>query len=391
MQRRDFLGCLGGLGLGAGLMALSPQLALAAARPGRYERLLILVELKGGNDGLNTLVPYADPVYRELRPRIGIRREDVLQLDDKAGLHPALQPIMPLWQGGELALIQGVGYPHANLSHFRSIEIWETASSAEQLRNEGWLARTFALAPPPATYTADGVVVGSQEMGPLAGTGLRSIALSNADQFLRQARLAHPASASGGGALAHILKVEGDIAQAANRLAAAPQLMRTEFPRGGFGDTVKTACQVAAAGNGVAALRLTLNGFDTHQNQPGTQTGLLKQLAEGLLALRAGLMELGRWDSTLVLSYGEFGRRAKENQSNGTDHGTASVHFACGGRVKGGLYGATPPLDRLDGNGNLAFSVDFRSLYATALERWWGLPSVEVLGGRFEPLDLLKS
>ena len=387
MDRRDFLACVGGLGL----VALAPGLAVAAARPGRYERLLILVELKGGNDGLNTLVPYADAAYRELRPRIGIRREDVLQLDEKAGLHPALQPLMPLWQGGELALIQGVGYPHANLSHFRSIEIWDTASAAEQVLDQGWLARTFALAPPPAAYTADGVVVGSQEMGPLAGRGLRSIALANPEQFLRQARLAHPVPASGGGALGHLLKVEADIGQAASHLASNPRVFTTGFPKGGFGDTVRTACQVAAAGSGVAALRLTLSGFDTHQNQPGTQAGLLKQLAEGLVALRGGLMELGRWDSTLVLSYGEFGRRAKENQSNGTDHGTASVHFALGGRVKGGLLGAAPALDRLDGDGNLAFNVDFRSLYATALERWWGLPAADILGGRFAALDLLRS
>ena len=387
MDRRNFLACLGGLGL----VAVAPGLAVAAGRPGRYERLLILVELKGGNDGLNTLVPYADPVYRELRPRIGIKRDEVLQLDEKCGLHPALQALMPLWQGGELAIIQGVGYPHPNLSHFRSIEIWDTASKSDQVLSDGWLARAFAAAPPPVAYTADGVVLGSQEMGPLAGPGVRSIALSNPEQFLRQARLAHPAQAPGNGALAHILKVEADIAQAASHLAANPRLLRTEFPRGGFGDTVKTACQVAAAGNGVAALRLTLSGFDTHQNQPGAQAALLKQLAEGLAALKAGLIELGRWDSSLVLTYGEFGRRAKENQSNGTDHGTASVHFALGGRVKGGLHGTAPALDRLDGDGNVAYGVDFRSLYAAVLERWWELPSADVLGGRFAPLDLLRA
>jgi uncharacterized protein (DUF1501 family) len=137
-------------------------------------------------------------------------------------------------------------------------------------------------------------------------------------------------------------------------------------------------------------VRITLNGFDTHQNQPGAHANLLRQLAEGLVALRAALQELGRWDSTLVLTYAEFGRRPQENGSNGTDHGTAAAHFALGGRVKGGLYGDAPRLDRLEG-GNLTHAVDFRSLYATALERWWGVPSSGPLGGRFSPLDLVRA
>jgi uncharacterized protein (DUF1501 family) len=140
----------------------------------------------------------------------------------------------------------------------------------------------------------------------------------------------------------------------------------------------------------VAVLRLTLSGFDTHQNQPGTHANLLKQLAEGVLALKNALSELGRWDDALVMTYAEFGRRPKENQSNGTDHGTAAPHFILGGRVRGGLYGEVPRLDRLDGNGNLPFAVDFRSVYATALERWWGIGSAKVLDGRYPPLELIR-
>jgi uncharacterized protein (DUF1501 family) len=148
--------------------------------------------------------------------------------------------------------------------------------------------------------------------------------------------------------------------------------------------------QVVAANAGVAVVRLTLNGFDTHQNQPAVHANLLRQLAEGLVALRGALVELDRWRATLVLTYAEFGRRAQENGSNGTDHGTANVHFALGGAVKGGFVGPAPRLDRLE-NGNLAHAIDFRSLYATALERWWGVPSSGVLGGQFPPLDLLKA
>jgi uncharacterized protein (DUF1501 family) len=206
---------------------------------------------------------------------------------------------------------------------------------------------------------------------------------------LRQAKLAQPAQARGNRALAHILKVEGDIAQAAASLNGNRQF-RTEFPPGPFGNAVRTAAQVIASEAGVAAVRVSLSGFDTHQNQPGLHANLLRQVAEGLVALRAALQELARWDSTLIVTYAEFGRRAQENGSNGTDHGTANAHFALGGRVKGGLHGEAPRLDRLDG-GNLVHAVDFRSVYATALEKWWGVPSAGALAGRFPMLDLLRA
>ena len=152
---------------------------------------------------------------------------------------------------------------------------------------------------------------------------------------------------------------------------------------------MKTACQVLGSGAEVAVMRLSLSGFDTHQNQPGIHANLLRQLAEGLAALRSALIELKIWERTLVLSYAEFGRRPKENQSNGTDHGTANVHFALGGAVRGGLYGEPPNLARLDGSGNMGFGLDYRSLYATVLERWWRLDSREALGGRFVPVNVL--
>jgi uncharacterized protein (DUF1501 family) len=382
MRRRDFLGLAGAS------IALWPLGTAIAAAPDAYRRVLVLVELKGGNDGLNTVIPYTDSNYYRLRPRIAIKREDVLQISERAGLHPSLASLMPLWQQRELAIVQGLGYPKPNQSHFRSIEIWETASNSEQYLHEGWLARAFAEQPVPRGFVADGVVVGSQEMGPFAG-GARAVALTNTEQFMRQARLAATSSKRGNAALAHILKVEGEIVQAAGNLGNGVEL-RTVFPAGEFGNALRTASQVIASQAGVAAVRVTLNGFDTHQNQPGQQANLLRQLGEGLAAFKAALVELNRWNSALVLTYAEFGRRAAENNSNGTDHGTANVHFAMGGQVRGGLYGESPMLDRLD-NGNLAHSIDFRSLYATVLEKWWGGDAKATLGGRFQPLDLLKS
>jgi len=382
MQRREFLS-IGAAGLASMWL---PRVSFAAEG---YRRLLVLIELKGGNDALNAVVPYADAAYYALRPRIAINRDTVLQLDERTGLHPSLKPLTALWQAGDLAIVQGIGYPKPNLSHFRSIEIWDTASKAEEVLTDGWLARAFTSKPAPAGFAADGVVVGSNDLGPLSGTGTRTIALNDTEQFLRQARLAGGPSRGGNAALNHILKVQGDIAQAAANLN--PNIVfRTEFAKNPFGNAVRTAAQLAANQAGIGAIRLTLTGFDTHQNQPAVHARLLGELAEGIAALKGALTEIDRWNSTLVMTYAEFGRRAQENNSNGTDHGTAAAHFVAGGLVKGGLYGQSPQLDRLEG-GNLPYAVDFHSLYATALERWWGVPSEGPLRGRYSPLELLKA
>ena len=382
MDRRRFLRST------AALAVFSLPALRARAASADYRKLLVLVELKGGNDGLNTLVPYTDAAYYALRPKIAIPRDQVVQLSDRAGLHPSLAPLAKQWSDGTLAVLQGVGYPDANLSHFRSIEIWDTASKSETYLQEGWLTRAFARQPVPASFAADGVIIGSSELGPLAGGGTRAIALADTEQFLRRAKLAQPAASASNKALAHILKIEGDIVQAASHLSGR-RTFSTEFPTGAFGNAVRTASQIIANPSGVAVVRVTLSGFDTHANQPGTQARLLAEVANGLRALQSALVELGRWDDTLVLTYAEFGRRPKENQNNGTDHGTANVHFAMGGRVRGGFYGTAPDLAKLSADGNPAYALDFRSVYATVLDRWWGLDSRDALGGRFAPVPYI--
>jgi uncharacterized protein (DUF1501 family) len=379
--RRDFLK-LAALAPFAGTRAL----AAAIAQPSR--RLLVLVELRGGNDGLNTVVPYADPAYAALRPRLAVARDQVVKLTEKTGLHPSLEKLHARWEARELAIVQGVGYPQPNLSHFRSIEIWDTASKSDEYLDAGWLARAFAASPSPASFAADGVVVGAGSMGPMAGGPARCIALADPAQFLRNARLARGEGETRNAALAHILRVERDVRASAEKLTA-DRRFEAAFPAGPFGNAVGTAAQLAANESGVAVVRLSLGSFDTHANQQGTHANLLRQLAEGIDALRAALVEAGRWNTTVIATYAEFGRRPRENQSGGTDHGTASAHLVTGGAVKGGLYGAAPALDRLDGEGNLPHAVDFRGYYATFLERWWGIDSKPVLGGRFETLQIL--
>ena len=394
MNRRHFLKTLGiaaGVPLSGSLHGVSWAASPATPPAGSpYGNLLILVELKGANDGLNSVIPFANPAYASLRPRIAIGRDQVLMLSEREGLHPSLKPLMALWEKKELAVVQGLGYPNPNLSHFRSIEIWDTASKSEEYLDAGWLARTFAQAPAPRHFAADGVVVGSSDMGPLSGQGVRTIALADTAQFLRTARLARPGADERNPALKHILAVEQEIIHAASKLNTN-FAFKTEFPRSAFGNQVRTASQLVASKAGIATIRLTHNGYDTHANQLGAHANLLKDLAEGIAALQSALTELNAWQSTLVMTYAEFGRRPKENQSGGTDHGTANVHFVTGGKVKGGLYGEAPALDRLDGNGNLPFAVDFRSLYATVIDQWWRGDSSRVLGGKFASLDLLRA
>ena len=388
MRRRDFLragaslplwGTVGGVAYAAPLREVS--------NPPATRNLLILVELKGGNDTLNTVVPYADAQYRRQRSRLALDRDSVIKITDSAGLHPSLENLVPAWTDQRLAIVQGLGYPEPNLSHFRSIEIWDTASKSAEYLEEGWLARALAKSPSPASFAAEGVVVGASGMGPLAG-GARAIALTDPDQFLRNARLAHGAGVTRNASLAHILRVEREIVQSAEKLNAGHDFT-TSFPTGPFGNAIRTAAQLAANSAGIAVIRISLGGFDTHANQLGTHANLLRQLGEGMAALREALMEIGRWDTTLVATYSEFGRRPYENQSGGTDHGTAAAHLVMGGKVKGGLYGEPPRLDRLDGNGNLPFALDFRGYYATFLDGWWGMDSRDALRGRFPQVPIL--
>ncbi len=361
------------------------------------DRVLILIELKGGNDGLNTVIPYADSRYTQLRGSIAIPHDEIIRLDERSGLHPELKALMPMWEQGELGIVQGVGYPQPNLSHFRSIEIWETASRANEYLDEGWITRAMkAGLSRQANFTSEGVLIGSSALGPLSGA--RAVTLTNPDAFLNQARFAHNGEgrvqSAGNAALQHLLQVEGDVSQAAQGLRAERFNFNTGFPQSAFGNHVSAACQVVASQKGragVPVITLTLGSFDTHQNQLGTHANLLRQLAEGLVALRNGLLELGAWERTLVMTFSEFGRRPRQNNSNGTDHGTVAPHFVAGGLVRGGWHGQAPDLGQLDASQNLQYTTDFRQIYTTVAKDWWGVSAQDVVRGRFEPLKFLRT
>lgn len=358
---------------------------------GAQGRFLILVELSGGNDGLNTVVPHRDERYRELRPRIALEREGLIPLDDDLGLHGSLAPLAPIWEAEELAVVHGLGYPSPNRSHFRSIEIWETGSDANEFLADGWLARSLQGVDRPKEQVADSILLGRDNPGPLDGSAMANIVLRDPTDFARKAARLKPApDHAGHRALDRILEVNEEIRRAAasieERRKAAPDL-GTDFPRSNFGQQCRTAAQLIAGEVPVSVIKLFLGGFDTHSNQLPNHARLLGELGSGLAALRQALRRAGLWDRVVVATYSEFGRRAGENGSSGTDHGTAAPHFVLGGRVRGGQHGRHPDLGALV-NRDLVFTTDYRRLYATLRERWWNLEG-ESPFGEFQPLDLL--
>ncbi|MBV8394230.1 MAG: DUF1501 domain-containing protein [Alphaproteobacteria bacterium] len=362
MNRRHFL--VGASALFV-IVAGRPVLADQARR-----RVLVLVELKGGNDGLNTVIPYADPNYHQLRSGIGVPRDKTLQLDERVGLNSKLEPLMESWKARDFAIIQGVGYPLPNRSHFRSIEIWDTASSANQTLSEGWISRAFDGARLPPGAGVDGIVTDTNAL-PMTGPGLRTIIMQDAENFLRQAEAmkgAHDPRDDGNPALRHLLGVRHEVNGAAaglhDKLRDGPAPANAYGQDGGFGRQLDLATRILMARVPVVAIKVALLGFDTHANQVPTQERLLGILASGLATFRKNLIAANLWDDVVVMTYSEFGRRAKQNASGGTDHGTAAPQFVMGGKVKGGLLGVYPSLSDLQ-DGDLKHTVDFRNVYST--------------------------
>lgn len=370
MNRRQFL-------LGASSLSVVMAGGHAMADQATKRRVLVLVELKGGNDGMNTVIPYADPLYHQFRPGIGVPRDKTLQLSERIGLNGKLEPLMESWKARDFAIIQGVGYPLPNRSHFRSIEIWDTASSSNQTLSEGWVSRAFDGAHLPPGAGVDSIVTDTNAL-PMTGPGLRTIVMQDAENFLRQAEAMKGAKDprdDGNPALRHLLDVRHEVNGAAvglhDRLRDGPSPAYAYGPDNGFGRQLDLATRLLMARVPVVAIKVALLGFDTHANQVPTQERLLGFLASGLSTFRKNLIAANLWDDVVVMTYSEFGRRVKQNASGGTDHGTAAPQFVMGGKVKGGLLGAYPSLGDLQ-DGDLKHTVDFRNVYSTLARGCWG-------------------
>jgi uncharacterized protein (DUF1501 family) len=402
MLRRDLLK----MGSAATLGFLAPTLARGADPADKdagatfaWDKCLVLIELSGGNDGLNTVVPFADPDYYKLRKNIGIPEAEVVKLDKAFGLHPALRPLETSWKEGDLAIALGLGYPNPNRSHFRGIDIWNAGSKSDELLPDGWLARILsdAQASTPAELLAHSISLGYSAAygggGALYGHQLNRLTMDRVDEFVRRAkRIPKPGDVVPNAAVAHILHVQNDINATADRLEQlyrkAPAL--NGFPGTGLGSHLQLAAKLIAAGITCPVFKTTVGGYDTHAGQKAAHINLLGELGGALGAFRAALKSVpGAWERTLVMTYSEFGRRAGENDSGGTDHGTAAPHLLMGGKVKGGFYGKQPSLTQLD-YGDLVYTTDYRQVYQTVGQGWFGYQKPFLSEKGFKPLPLFS-
>lgn len=409
-SRRSFLK---GSMSSAALVALSqsvPQFLLnasARAAENRGETILVVIQLSGGNDGLNTVIPYADDVYRRSRPLLGIPTAQVHKIDSYVGLHPAMAGFSKLLEEGRLGIVQGAGYPVPDRSHFSSMDIWQTArrdvtTSGAAYRATGWIGRYLDK------YSAAGADVPAMHLPseaarlPLALTGDSAKAASvesldafkledGGDSHLRQSiQQLVAAERDRQDDLIQFLHASTQSAIDSSReIQDAVRSYQTDvkYPESNLARRLKTAAQLIDAGLATRIYYLDLDGFDTHSNQAAAHAGLLGQLSEAVTAFVHDLKQHSHDQRVMVMTFSEFGRRVHENASSGTDHGTAAPMFIAGGKVKPGLITKHPDMNNLE-EGDLKFTTDFRSVYAGVLEQWLGVSSESLLGGRFTPVKL---
>jgi uncharacterized protein (DUF1501 family) len=405
MKRTNFLlGALSGITVVGNADHIFAR-ALAATPlpglPGGTGRTLVLINLQGGNDGLNCVVPHGDAQYYKLRPTIGIAQGGVLNIDGTVGLNPAMKSFKDMYDKGMVAIVQGVGYPDPDHSHFRSTEIWQTAAPDKYLHT-GWLGRYLDDAGLPATNLFNGVAVSPvlPEVMIAEKVDVPAIPSENGYGLVSdrnvQSRKAYtqvvrddsfPFSSP---YLPHVMEIEDHAQRGSEELPKLINGYKTaaSYPATPLGRSLALAAQIVGSKLGTKVIYVQHGSFDTHVAQVATQNRLLGELSDATKAFYDDLAAHGNDTGVLTMTFSEFGRRLQENAGRGTDHGEASPLFLMGGGVKGGLYGTTPDLN---GNalGNLPFTTDFRSVYATVLERWLGRPSEKILAGRFQTIPVL--
>ncbi len=385
MNRRTLLNALV-----AGLaIPLAPiRLAHAAQRSGRR---LILVELSGANDGLNTVVPINDERYREIRPNIGLKAQEVFDIGNGLALHDSLKPLDEALQAGDLAVIQGLGYPGQNRSHFKSIALWETGGDGNRGGKTGWLTEDIEGMGSANEFDAHGISLDGG-MGVFTSSTGVWLSMTSISQFTslgeatsRVASNSSGVSAAGNPALSMVLDRGQSLNSAMTRISTKISAMKNRnelrINAGELGRQAAMAAQLVQAGIDAPVIKLKIGGFDTHEYQYWSHKNLLSDLGNALAGLRSTLIRSGHWESTLLMTYSEFGRRAVENRSEGTDHGTAAPHFLMSGALEGGIWGVHPDLNALQ-EGDMQFTMDYRAVYHMVLSNWFGLEQ-----NRFQEFD----
>jgi uncharacterized protein (DUF1501 family) len=405
VKRTGFLlGAVSGLAVVGGNDGLLTR-ALAQtplAGGGGDDRVLVIVNLQGGNDGLNTVVPFGMPSYYKYRPTIGVAANDVLRIDDTVGLNPQLRAFKALFDQGKVAIVQGVGYPKPDFSHFRSTEIWQTAAP-QTYASTGWLGRYLDAMPSAARANLfDAVAIAPvlpelliaqnadvPAISQLQGYGLTSDRNAMSRDAFHQF-VADTAVPFRSPYLARVAEIEDHAQRGSEELPKLIAGYKSEatYPATPLGRSLALAAQIVGTKLGTKVLYVQHGSFDTHTTQKVTQDRLLAEFANAISAFYTDLAAHGNDGRVLTMTFSEFGRRVGENASRGTDHGTAAPLFLIGGSVKGGVYGTHPSLDDLD-NGNLRFGTDFRSVYATVIEKWFNRPSAPIVAGTFPTIAAL--
>jgi uncharacterized protein (DUF1501 family) len=370
------------------------------------DTILVVVQLTGGNDGLNTVVPFADPEYAKLRPTLKLPKDQLKKVNDQIGLHPSLEGLAKLLQDQSLCIVQGVGYPNPDQSHFRSMDIWQAGSTAAT-SSEGWLGRALKQLPnPPAFHVA-----GPNQTSPLALAGaplrvpsiasledfqLRTSSTSGGTEKKEQRALmegaARPKSKQGTGLLDFVQRTAVNTYASSQRLQEIGKNYQPKapYPNVPLANHLKLAAQLIDADIGARIFYVSIDGFDTHANQLNSHANLLRQLSDSMSAFYQDISARGHKDRLMMMTFSEFGRRPYENGSQGTDHGAAAPMFLVGSKIKAGAVGKHPSLT--DHNfGNLKHSIDFRQVYAAILDKWLGVSSKEVLGQTLEHASIWKS
>jgi uncharacterized protein (DUF1501 family) len=410
--------------------ALQAEAADAATQvaTGTDGNILVVLQMAGGNDGLNTVVPFANDHYHKARPQLRLREQDVLKLNDDLALHGSLAGFKELYDSGNLAIIQGIGYPNPNRSHFRSTEIWQTASDAERFEKYGWLGRYFDNACAGSDATV-GINIGRQMPQSFAAAHPIGVSLENAEAYRFMAsgrdrrggigaveesyrKLNEPEEgmmtesgesnsgasigaisgsvAHGGSALDFLERTALDAQASSDKILAISRRVQNkgDYPAGPLANSLKLVARLIGGGLPTRVYYVSQGGYDTHTNQVNTQQRLLKELGDSVKAFTEDLKAQGNMGRVLLMTFSEFGRRVAENANAGTDHGAAAPMFVVSGKVKVGLLGEYPSLAPADlVNGDMKYNVDFRSVYAGVLEEWLKTKSAPILRRQFPALS----
>ena len=400
--------------------------ALTQIATGKDGTILVVLQMAGGNDGLNMVVPYADDIYYRSRPKLGLPADKVLKLNSYAGLNGKLTGLKALFDEGHLSIVQGVGYPNPNRSHFRSTEIWQTASDADRNESEGWLGRYFDNCCAGADPTV-GVAIGEEMPQAFAAKTPTGITFSQPEQFRWrpsekvEGRMSAEESffrqlnGSAGGEEALLAASEGasisaipgksktdlstidflqrtalDAQLSSDKILAIARKYKSNvpYPQGRLAASLSMIARMIAGGLPTRVYYASQGGFDTHAGQVNAHERLMGELNDALSAFATDLKQQGNFDRVLLITFSEFGRRVVENANGGTDHGAAAPMFILGGAVKPGLFGKYPSLSDLD-HDDLKFNTDFRSVYGTVLDKWLRAPSQVVLGRKFPALPIV--